>query len=89
MTCTCCGSDGAKIHELGARVRFLRNVERFPHFVVKAGETGVVANNCGGCYAVRLDRHEPGADGWGNEVLWNKADPLDLGDYHLDVGEEG
>jgi hypothetical protein len=64
---------------VGARVRLKFDVERFPHFIAKAGSTGrVVGHESDGLYRVRLDVTLPGAEEWDNEVQWTADDnPMD------------
>jgi hypothetical protein len=54
----------------GSRVRLTADAERFPHFIARAGSTGVVNHNPGDGIAVKLDRYLPGAEEWDNEVWW-------------------
>ena len=78
--CQACSPWRAKpariVPRVGMRVRLIENVNRYPHFVARAGLTGVVtevqSEEDGGVqYAVRLDRHLPGAEEWDNQVWWN------------------
>lgn len=57
----------------GTRVRLTRDVERYPHFIAEAGETGTVTQN-DEMFNVRLDSHLPGAEEWDNEVQWSVID---------------
>lgn len=56
--------------ELGRRVRLLRNVERYPHFIADAGLVGVVSHVDDDVLAVRLEEPLAGAEAWDNEVHW-------------------
>lgn len=66
----------------GARVRLRRDVERYPHFSVPAGSTGIVTNSVEDAVAVKMDSHVPGCEEWDNEIVWTVEDVLysDLGD---------
>jgi hypothetical protein len=57
---------------LGTRVEFTRPVERYPHFLVPAGATGVVTRDGTDhhLYSVKLDDRLAGAEDWDNEVIW-------------------
>jgi hypothetical protein len=61
---------------VGSRVRLVHDVERYPHFIARAGSVGTVVDiGDPQIFAVRLDEFLPGAEGWGNEVHWqNYAD---------------
>ena len=63
--------------KIGERVELRHEVERFPHFVVAAGEQGTVSYNHqdehGGTIAVRMDNPIDGAEEWNNEVQWDAA----------------
>lgn len=59
---------------VGDRVRLLRPVERYPHFIAPEGATGVVAHVETYAIHVRLDEPLAGAETWDNEVHWYKAD---------------
>jgi hypothetical protein len=55
----------------GARVRLLRDVDRYPHFIAPAGALGEVVDvGDPNLFAVRLDQPLPGAETWSNEVHW-------------------
>ena len=54
----------------GARVRFVREVERYPHFVVLEGELGTVTVCDAEMVAVRMDEPHDGAQEWANECIW-------------------
>jgi len=56
---------------VGARVRFVRAVERFPFFTVPEGATGVVTASALDFFAVKLDLVIPEAEDWDNEVHWD------------------
>jgi hypothetical protein len=57
---------------VGSRVRFTQSVERYPHALVPAGETGVVTVIEPDLIAVRMDREFPGLAGWDNEVCFER-----------------
>lgn len=57
---------------IGDKVILTRDVERFPHFVIDAGETGVVDNIAfDGTVWVKLDTHHDSIDPeWDNSIAW-------------------
>ena len=59
---------------VGSRGRLRRNVDRFPHFIAKAGATGTVTEATDSLIAVRMDEVLPGAEEWDNEVCWTPDD---------------
>ena len=62
----------------GTRVVLARDVDRYPFFVAKAGQRGVVTFAQPGNVWVRLDRLLLGAEDWDNEVQWHDNDMLDF-----------
>lgn len=63
---------------IGARVRLKFDVERYPHFIAKAGSTGIVVCADPDSYSVRLTEPLPGAEEWNNQVIWTADDnPMD------------
>lgn len=68
-----------KLPGVGARVRLKCNVERFPHFIAKAGSEGIVTSADPEDYSVRLDEPLSGAKEWDNQVIWTAEDgnPMD------------
>lgn len=56
--------------EEGTKVRFVRDVERYPHFVVPEGRTGTVTVSDEKVIRVKLDEALDGAGEWENEVHW-------------------
>jgi hypothetical protein len=64
----------------GQRVRFVRDVDRFPHFIARKGETGLYIGHRMGIDAVRLDSHKVGAEEWGNCVLWGDDEDVFIWD---------
>jgi hypothetical protein len=52
------------------RVRFKRDVDRYPHAFIKAGELGTYIGHRMGEDAVRLDRHDENLNEWQNCVMW-------------------
>lgn len=66
--------NAAEITE-GARVRFTRSLERFPHFTVPEGAVGEVVEEASHeIVCVRMDEPLPGAEPWDNEVLFTTDD---------------
>ena len=69
----------AEVRALGAvgqRVRFVRDVERFPHARILAGELGEISFNDGDQIAVTPDKHRPELCEWGGEILWTDDDEI-------------
>ncbi|HEY7195490.1 MAG TPA: hypothetical protein VH439_17235 [Gemmatimonadales bacterium] len=67
-------------YPIGTRVRFRRTVDRYPHFVARAGLTGVVTDagdEIGGTIAVKVDTPLAGAEAWNNEVWWTEPEERD------------
>lgn len=64
----------------GARVRLTRDVERYPHFIARAGMVGTVtySNTRHHEVAVKLDDLLPGAEAWDNEVCWSQGEVADF-----------
>lgn len=62
--------------KMGDRVRLRRDVERYPHFIARAGMTGTVVIADHDTIAVRMDEHLDGCEEWDNEVIW--SDDMDL-----------
>lgn len=71
----------------GDKVRLIRDVDRFPDCLIKAGETGTYfrSNSGGGFYvdSVRLDLHHDELNEWENRLLWDEQ--CDHGDIVDDV----
>src|SRR5262245_35587921 len=83
--CTACGGTGlAPLPPLnvGQRVRLCRDVDRFPHFVARAGMAGTVVEVDSQAVCIRMDAALPNCEEWGNEIVW--ADVL-LSDLAADV----
>lgn len=55
---------------VGMRVRLKVDVERYPHFIARAGLTGVVRVNDDSLFAVTMDKALLGAEAWDNQVCW-------------------
>jgi hypothetical protein len=59
------------------RVRLVRDVDRYPHFIAKRGSVGTVIAHMDtagdGHISVKLDDHLPGAEEWNNEVIWDEC----------------
>lgn len=64
----------------GMRVRLRRDIERFPHFIARAGLTGTVADISGGNVSVHMDMPLPGAESWDNEIVWDPELADDIAD---------
>lgn len=54
----------------GERVELVRDVERYPHFIARAGSRGTVVHASPDFFSVRLDLRLDGAEPWDNEVCW-------------------
>lgn len=57
---------------VGARVRTRVEIDRYPSFLVAAGETGTVVVSDEGTLSVRMDQHIVGAEEWDNEIMWTE-----------------
>jgi hypothetical protein len=66
--------------DVGARVQLTRDVDRYPHFLAKAGMTGTVVQNDRHALAVRMDAVLPGCEEWDNQILWVPEDGTDAMD---------
>ena len=64
----------------GTRVVLVRDVDRDPFFVAKAGVRGVVTFAQPGNVWVRLDRLLLGAEDWDNEIQWDESSVTDFDD---------
>ena len=71
---------------VGQRVRFVRDVERYPHALVPAGETGIVTVADPDLIAVRLDHVYAGFESWGNELCFESN--CDTYDEFFEASEE-
>jgi hypothetical protein len=58
------------------RYRLRHDVDRFPHFVARAGMTGTLVEHDDELVTLRMDDHLPGAEEWDNEVCWYPEDGL-------------
>jgi hypothetical protein len=58
-------------YRVGQRLKLVRDVERFPHFIARAGMTGTVTSADSGTVCLRMDDDLPGAEEWSNEVVWS------------------
>lgn len=60
-------------YRVGKRVKLLRDVERFPQFIAKAGMTGTITetplDDAYG-WGVQMDDKLENCEEWGNQVLW-------------------
>lgn len=52
----------------GSHVRLTADVDNFPTCLIKAGETGTIADMDDDCVWVRLDAHHPELSKWGNDL---------------------
>ena len=68
------------LFEEGERVELLADVERFPHFIAKAGSTGTVTQSEPDHLTVKMHLPLPGAEEWENEIVWTGDDA-----YHGDM----
>jgi hypothetical protein len=69
----------------GTCVRLKRDVERFPHFIARAGTTGQIVEMSESLIAVSMDEPLEGAEEWENEIHWYPDDPLSFPDFEGDV----
>src|SRR5262245_11400054 len=72
--------DAASAHGLteGTRVRLISDVERFPHFIAKAGMTGYVREIRPDFLAVKIDQPLENCEEWENEVWWSDDAVADI-----------
>lgn len=71
-------ADGA-VAVPGDRIRLRRNVERFPHFIAKAGSLGEITEAHGdGSVWAKMDVLIPGCEEWDNEIAWTDVDAADF-----------
>ena len=52
----------------------VHDVDRFPHFVARAGSTGTLVAADREAVMLRMDDPLPGAEEWDNEVHWYTED---------------
>jgi hypothetical protein len=72
-----------KLPPIGARVRLRRDVERYPHFIARAGMVGTVTEaDADSGVSVKLDEHLDGAEEWENQVKWYGVEEV------IDIGHE-
>lgn len=69
---------GAELPAVGDRARLRRGVERFPHFRVEAGASGIVTEASEWLVALRMDDAVAGAEHWDNELCWTAEDGVPL-----------
>lgn len=56
--------------EIGSRVEFTADVERYPIDIWKPGTTGTVTTSEHDYIGVTLDAHDEKLDEWDNQVMW-------------------
>lgn len=61
-----------KKDQVGARLRFVNYVDRYPHAQIQPGETGTVSEITDALIAVRMDRRHEGLAEWENCILWER-----------------
>jgi hypothetical protein len=61
---------------VGARVKLVVDVERFPHDIVPAGTLGTITLIDDSIIAVHLDDHFAGFDAWDNELMFGESDDV-------------
>ena len=59
------------IVKLGARIKLVRDVGRFPFFIARAGSTGTIVHQADG--VVHVEKL-PNCEKWSNEIVWNNLD---------------
>lgn len=65
------------VYKEGQRIRLVRDVDRYPHFIAEKGMTGTVVESSpvsGIC--VRMDGTLPNCEEWDNCVVWYEDDIL-------------
>lgn len=55
--------------QLDQRVRLLTSVERFPHFTIDAGKTGIITEMNNDTIWVKMDELVPGCEEWSNRLI--------------------
>lgn len=68
----------------GDRVALTQDVDRYPHFIARAGSVGTVthveSHRSAERLAVHMDEPLPGSEEWGNSVEW-----YDLAEARVDL----
>jgi hypothetical protein len=59
---------------VGKKVRLVRDVDRYPHFIARAGSTGVINHWHSDQASVRMDAPLIGAEEWNNCILWESQE---------------
>ena len=67
------------------KVRFKREVHRFPHFIVPIGTTGTLVLLTNTTAAVLLDEPLRGCEDWDNKVYWEADIEAGLKEMKLDL----
>jgi hypothetical protein len=72
---------------VGDRVKLRHDVDRYPHFIARAGSLGTVVDDgsSGVVFSVRLDVKLAGAEEWDNEIHWDLDDENDDPERDLEV----
>lgn len=65
---------------VGTRVTLTQEIDRYPHFRLPPGMTGVVSLSDEGGIWVKMDVYIEGAEDWDNEIQWSE----DLYEEHVD-----
>jgi hypothetical protein len=72
--------------DVGARVRTVQPIDRFPHFVIPAGRFGTITQVDADQISVQMDEFVPGAEEWDNSIMWYPENvPRDAGSFRTDV----
>ena len=56
------------ILERGKKVKLLRDIDKFPHFIAKKGSTGKIVDYNENLVSIKLDEKIEGAEHWDNCV---------------------
>ena len=68
---------------VGSRIELKRDVERFPQFIAKKGERGIIVEVNEEQISAKMDNKIDGAEEWDNCLQWYKSD-----DSIKDVNED-
>ncbi len=70
--------------KVGDRVRLSTDVDRYPHFIAKKGDVGVVTVAYENMFVVKMDLYIEGCEEWDNEIHWCGDIDMDL-DIELEL----
>lgn len=67
---------------IGTRVVLTKNVDRYPHTIVKAGATGTIANSSKHDVWVKLDKKVSALEEWNNELQFPLEDEVGWHEFY-------